>query len=246
MNRTIIPRKFAMAAGAAALTACALAPGLAQAQRIVYDPSNYAQAVQQVTHLTEQLAVLRQQYQQLQQTYAALSHLPQSALNGLGQQLNVNQFRNALPAQSSVLAAVMNGSELGMGTLASAAQGYRNQNQVYAPTAEDFQAQEMLRNANSVAGSQAVASELYQSAANRVTALQGIEGQLASAPDTKAVADIQARIAAEQAYIQAQQVQAQSLAMWQASQERNQQQRGEEERRRQVDALIEAAKARGG
>lgn len=245
MNRTMIPRKF-LGAGATALAALALAPGLAQAQRIVYDPSNYAQAVQQVTQLTEQLAVLRQQYQQLQQTYAAIAHLPQNALNGLSQRLNISQFRNALPAQSSVLAAVMNGSDLGMGTLASAAQGYLSQNQVYAPAAADFQAQEMLRNANSVAGSQAMASELYQSAANRVTALQGIESQLASAPDSKAVADLQARIAAEQAYIQAQQVQAQSLAMWQASQERNQQQRSEEERRRQVDALIEAAKAHGG
>ena len=140
----------------------------------------------------------------------------------------------------------MNGSGLGPGILGSAAQGYLNENRIYAPTGQDFNAQEMQRNANSVAGAQAMASELYQSAANRVTALQGIERQLANAPDTKAVADIQARIAAEQAYIQAQQVQAQSLAMWQASQERNQQQRGDEERRRQIDKLIESAKARGG
>jgi len=63
---------------------------------------------------------------------------------------------------------------------------------------------------------------------------------------SKAVADIQARIAAEQAYIQAQQVQAQALAMWQASQERNQDQRKNEDRRRQTDDLIEQAKARGG
>jgi type IV secretion system protein VirB5 len=81
-----------------------------------------------------------------------------------------------------VVGSVMNGTVLGPGSFGSAAQGYLNQNRIYAPTGQDFQAQEMQRNANSVAGAQAMASELYQSAANRVAALQGIETQLASAP----------------------------------------------------------------
>jgi type IV secretion system protein VirB5 len=172
--------------------------------------------------------------------------VPSNAVNQLGQQLNVDQFRNALPSQSNVLGSVMNGTTLGSDNLGSTAQGYLNQNRVYAPTGSDFQAQEMQRNAYSVAGTQAMASELYQSAANRVSALQGIEGQLAAAQDAKAVADLAARINAEQTYIQAQQVQAQSLAMWQQSQQRNQDQRQEEQRRQSIDALIEQAKARGG
>lgn len=233
-------------AGAAALILSSAAAPPAQALDIVYDPSNYAQAVQQVTQLTQQLTVMQQQYQQLMQTYQAIAHLPQGVLNDLGRQLNVNQFRNALPTQSSVLGAVMNGQGLGPGSLGEAAQAYLKQNRIHAPAARDFQATEMQRNASSVAGTQAMASELYQSAANRITMLQGIESQLAGATDAKAVGDLQARIAAEQAYIQAQQVQAQSLAMWQASQERNHQQRGEEERRWQIDNLIEAAKAHGG
>lgn len=235
--------------GTAALVLGLAATGPAQAQVRVYDLANYLQSVEQVTHLTQQLTVMRQQYQQLQQTYAAMAHLPQSAVNDLGRQLNVNQFRNALPAQSRVLGAVMNGAGLegvDSGSLAASAQSHLQQNRIYAPAARDFQALEMQRIANSVAGAQAMASELYQSAADRVVALQDMESQLAGAPDSKAVADLQARIAAEQAYIQAQQVQAQSLAMWQASQERNQQQRSEEERRRQIDNLIEAAKAHGG
>lgn len=233
-------------AGAAALTIGGAVIGPAHAYKLVYDPSNYAQAVEQVAQLIQQLQVMQQQYEQLMQTYQAIAHLPQTALNQLGQRLNVDQFRNALPSQSSVLGSVMNGTALGSGSFGSAAQGYLNQNRVYAPPGQDFQAQEMQRNANSVAGAQAMASELYQSAANRVAALQGIETQLANAPDAKAVADLQARLAAEQAYIQAQQVQAQSLAMWQASQERNEAQRRDEERRRQIDSLIEQAKAHGG
>lgn len=216
------------------------------AQLITFDPTNYVQAVQQVVQLTQQLQVMRQQYQQLMQTYQALSHLPDESLRQMGQQLNIDQFRNVLPAQSSLLASMMNGTGLGTGNLGSVARNYLQQNMIHAATGRDFQALEMRRNANSIAGLQAMASELYQSAADRVSALQGIESQLAGAPDTKAVADIQARIAAEQAYIQAQQVQAQSLAMWQASQERNQQHRTLEERRRQVDDLIEQSKAHGG
>lgn len=217
-----------------------------QGATIVYDPSNYGQAVQQVSQLTQQLALMQQQYQQLMQAYQAIAHLPQAALKDLGQRLNVDQFRNALPAQSSVLGAIMNGTSAGTGELNVAIEGYANQNRIYFPAGQDFQANEMQRNAQGVAGAQAVASELYQSAANHVVALQGMEDLLASAPDAKAVADIQARLLVEQAYIQAQLVQAQSLAIWQASQERNQVQRAQEERRRQIDQLIDAAKAHGG
>ena len=233
-------------AGAAALAIYGTVPGAAQAQWVVTDPGNTAQAVEQVVQMVKQLAVMRQQYDQLMQTYQAISHAPQGVLNQLGEKLNVDQFRNALPSQSSALGAVMNGSDLGTGNFGTAASGYVKENRVHAPTGQDFQAKEILRNANSVAGAQAMASGLYQSAANRIGALQGLENQLASAPDAKAVADIQTRIAAEQAYIQAQQVQAQALAMWQASQERNQEQRSREERRRQTDRLIEEAKAKGG
>jgi type IV secretion system protein VirB5 len=246
MERTETTMRQQILASAAALLICGAVPNSSTAQVITFDPTNYVQALQQVVQLTQQLRVMQQQYQQLMQTYQAISHLPDNVLRQVGQQLNIDQFRNALPSQSSILASAMNGTGLGTGNLGLAARNYLKQNLIYAPGGKDFQSMEMQRNANSVAGSQAMASELYQSAANRVAALQGIEGLLASAPDAKAVADIQARIAAEQAYIQAQQVQAQSLAMWQASQERNQQHRTLEERRRQVDDLIEQAKAHGG
>jgi type IV secretion system protein VirB5 len=228
---------------ALALAICGAVSGLAHAQLVVIDPSNLAQAVEQVTQLVQQLKVLQEQYAQLQATYAAIAHAPQGQLNQLGAQLNVDQYRNALPTQSSTLGAVMNGTGQGTGNLASSTQNYLGQNRVYAPTGTDFQAQEMQRRATSVAGSQAMAAELYQSASNRITTLRAIEAQLANAPDAKAVADIQARLLAEQTYIQAQQVQAQSLAMWQASQQRNEEQRRDEDRRREIDRLIDKIKA---
>lgn len=237
-------RKYLLS-GAAVLSIC-MAAAPAPAQWTVIDPSNLAQAVQQVKELQTQIQVMQQQYQQMMQTAQAVSHLPQDALNQLGQQLSVPQFRNPLASSSTDISAIMNGSGLGSGQLGAAAQGYLDQNRVYAPTGQDFQAQQMNRNANSIAGAQAMASGLYQSAASHLQTLQSLEGQLASAPDAKAIADIQARLTMEQAAFQAQQVQAQSLTMWQDAQERNQDQRNDELRRQQIDNLIEQAKAHGG
>ncbi|PWC40951.1 type IV secretion system protein [Azospirillum sp. TSO35-2] len=231
---------------AATVTVIAAAALPARAQYQVLDVTNLARNIEQVQQLAQQLQVMQQQYQQLLNTYQAVAHAPSDALNQLGRQLNVDPFRNALPAQSGALGSVMNGTTLGPGTLGAVAQGYLERNRVYAPASPDFQAQEMQRNATSVAGAQAMAGELYQSAADRVTALQGIEAQLATASDAKAVADLAARIGAEQAYIQAQQVQAQSLLLWQQAQMRNRDQREQERRRQSIDALIEQAKARGG
>ena len=218
----------------------------ARAQLAVIDPANLAQAVQQVQQMTQQLQAMQQQYQQLQQTYQAIAHAPSEALTELGRQLNAETLRNALPAESGALGAVLEGNALGSGAFGRAAQGQLERNRVYAPAGTDVQAQEMQRSATSIAGAQAMASGLYQSAASRIAALQAIEGQLASAGDAKAVADLAARLSAEQAYIQAQQVQAHSLVLWQQAQMRNQDQREQERRRQSIDALIEQAKARGG
>ena len=169
-----------MLAGAAALAIVGTGSGPATAQMAVIDAKAIIQA-------KAQLDSLRQQYAQLQQTYAAIAHLPQSALRQLGQELNVNQFRNPLGTSSVDVGAIMSGSGIGSGSLGTAAQGYLNQNRVYSPSGQDFRAQQMNRNANSIAGVQAMASQLYQSAATHLTALQGLEGQLASASDSKVI-----------------------------------------------------------
>jgi type IV secretion system protein VirB5 len=221
-------------AGAAVLALTGTGAGPASAQMSVVD-------VKAIVQAKAQLDQLRQQYAQLQQSYSAIAHVPQGALNQLGQQLNTSQFRNPLGTSSADLGAIMNGTGSG-----SAAQDYLDRNRVYSPTGQDFRAQQMNRNATSIAGVQAMAGELYQSSASHITALQGLDGQLAGANDTKAVADIQARIGMEQAAFQAQSVQAQSLAMWQQAQERSENQQRDEVRRQQVDGLIVQAKAHGG
>lgn len=208
--------------------------GAAQAQMAVVDAKALVQ-------LKSQLQQMQAQYQELQRTYRAIAHLPDSAVRQLGRQLNVDQFRNALP-DTTVAGAMLSGR----GHLSGRGQQMLSQNRVYAPSGRDFQAREMARTATSIAGTQAMATDLYASASARINALRAIETQLDRAPDQKAVLDLQARVQSEQAYIQAQQVQAQSLALWQASQQRSDQLRREEQRRQQIDDLIEQAKAKGG
>jgi type IV secretion system protein VirB5 len=239
MRRQILARAAAVAIG----TGLA---GPVRAQWEVIDPANLEQSIEQVAQLVQQLQLLQQQYEQLVRTYEAVAHLPDAALNELARQLDVDRLRNALPGASGVLGSVMNGAGLGPGGFGVVVLGYLDENRVYTPDGADFQAEQLRRNATSVAGAQAMASELYRSAADRVSLLRGIERQLAGAVDAKAAADLQARLAAEQAYVQAQQVQAQSLAMWQQAQERNRLQRQEERRRQEIDRLIDEAAARGG
>lgn len=228
-------------AGVSALVICVMvSPASAQLGSFVYDPSNYAQALNQVRELQKQYQTLQQSLQTAKSTLDSVKHLPDRAVNDLGQQLNVDQFRNALPSAPNVNT-MLNGQALG-----AQAQQYLQQNRVYQPGGTDFGSRELGRNAQSIANSQSLASGLYNSATNRIEALRGLEGALAGAPDAKAVADIQARIAAEQAYIQSQQVQAQALQMWQDAQTRNEGQRREEQSRQELDTLIERAKARGG
>ncbi|WP_234422626.1 type IV secretion system protein [Sphingomonas aurantiaca] len=227
-------------AGVSALVLCVAAPASAQFGGVVYDPSNYAQALEQVRQLQQQYAKMQEQLQTAKSTLDSVSHLPDQALNQIGQQFNTQQLRQALPTGDGVQN-LLNGEQLN-----AQAQQFLNKNRVYQPTGDDFAAQEMTRNGQSIANQQAMANSLYQSSTARINALQGLEGQLAGAKDAKSVADISARIQQEQAYIQAQQVQAQSLQMWQAAQERNAQQRSDEQRRQRVESMIAEAKARGG
>jgi type IV secretion system protein VirB5 len=216
------------------------APASAQFGGVVYDPSNYAQALEQVRQLQQQYAKMQEQLQTAKSTLDSVSHLPDQALNQASQAFQKPELRQALPTGSGVQD-LLNGEQLN-----AQAQQFLNKNRVYQPTGDDFAAQEMTRNSQSIANQQAMANSLYQSSTARINALQGLESQLSTAKDAKSVADISARIQQEQAYIQAQQVQAQSLQMWQAAQQRNAEQRSDEQRRQRVESMIAEAKARGG
>lgn len=195
-----------------------------------------AREAARIQQVVQQIQFLKSQLQEMQNVYASVAHLPDTALAQLGQQLNVSQFRNPLPTATGAIGSLMNGT--GMGSLSGLGQRYLNQNRVYTSPDQDAGAASMATNANSIAGVQSIADQLYQSAAAHNEALQGLEGQLENAPDAKAVADISARVQLEQTYIASQQVQAQAISTWQQAQVRSYEQQRRESRRCYIDAVL--------
>lgn len=210
---------------------------------IVTDFGAIAQAVNQLHQLQQHYTLLLQQYQQLQATYSAVAHLPGAANQQLQQQLA--PFHNPLGTNSTGVGTMLSGTGIGTGVVGQLQARFLLNNRVYAPAGSDPAAISLNQNAVSIAGSQAMANQLYQSASDHAQALQGIESQLATAPDAKTAADLQARASTEQAYFQSQTIQAQALAMWQDAQQRNADQQRVELRRQQIDALIAQARANG-
>ena len=102
---------------AAALTLVGAMTAPAHALDVVYDPSNYAQAVQQVTQLTQQLAVMQQQYQQLVMTYQALTRV--TDLGSAVSALNMMGIRNPLPINPYAAQSLLNGTGGASGMLNS-------------------------------------------------------------------------------------------------------------------------------
>lgn len=192
-----------------------------------------------IQQVAQQITTMKSQLMQLENVYGSVAHMPAEALAMLGQQLNIQQFRNPLPTENGVINSIISGAG-SMGSLTRLGQQYLDQNHVYDPSQSGgFAAASMGTNAASIAGVQSMADQLYQSAAAHTTALQGLEAQLATAPDEKAIADISARVQLENTYIASQQVQAQAISTWQQAQVRNSDQQRRESRRCYIDAVLQ-------
>lgn len=206
---------------------------------VVFDPTVFAQTVATVEQLSNQLAVMQQQYNQLVQTYQAVAHLPDTALQTLAAQLNTQQFRAPVTTDANAVVS----SIAGLTNVGAAAQRFLQQNGIYAAPGRDFLAMQLALRGNSVASVQGMVNELYASATQHAQALQALEGQLNGAPDSKAVGDIAARIQIEQAHLQAHQIQAQTLIAFQAAQQRNEDTQRDQLRRCQYDEVLAAGRS---
>ena len=116
-------------------------------------------------------------------------------------------------------------------TIASLLSGNLSANNVYTPQPTDWSAQQMIENAQSLAGIQALSQRAYQAGADRLLQLAGLRVRLATANDPKEVMDLQAQIAAAQSDAQAQQIQAGNIQTLAALQPRVMEQRDEEHER---------------
>jgi hypothetical protein len=148
---------------------------------------------------------------------------------------------NPLP-QITQLEGMLSGNGF-TGQLGSLVQQFVHQNQAYAPTGTDWQAQEMLRSANITAGQMALGNQLYSSAQQRIQGLSELEASLATSSDPKETLDLIARSNIENGVAQAQALQGQSLFIMQQAQQQAEQQREAEALRQGADQLVTTAQS---
>lgn len=214
--------------------------GTARAQMAVIDNTAIAQLLNQVRTAEQQYQELVASYTQLQATYRAVAQL--TNVNALAPELEQPLMQNPVP-DTALLPGMLNGlsppSQLG-GKLASLAQQYLGQNQVYQPQGQDFEAQQLRAGATTTAEIEAVATQNLEALQAREAALPQIQDQLNSAGTIQQVAAIQARLSAEGNYVQAQMAQAENLQILAAEQTEASEQAQQQAERQSEEQAVQA------
>ncbi|MDI7776573.1 type IV secretion system protein [Asticcacaulis sp. EMRT-3] len=176
--------------------------GTAHAQVVVYDPTNYLQALRQV-------AAWQQQYQQMASAIQTLQTSLQQAktqyqsLTGsrnLGEILNNPLLKGVVPSDIASVYNQLNGR--GTSGLTAAGLSLRTQDAVY--TCDNLSGE--LRTACEAALDATSQAQAYQQNANtlldeRGQQLSDLQGQINGTQDPKAIAELQARIQIAQAEV---------------------------------------------
>ncbi|PDS63903.1 P-type DNA transfer protein VirB5 [Rhizobium anhuiense] len=224
---------------ALAMMVALLPAGTAFAQGIpVIDETAIAKQIESITQLKSQLDTLNQQLQQAQQLYASLNKLTNMAdVAGL---LNDPSIRKALPQDFNAIEGLLKGS--GSGVFAISASKFLEENSTYRTDANDFYAQELARAQNQNAGQMSLGQQIYDAATKRIDGIDQLRQQISGAADAKDIADLQARLQAETAFLQTDVLRMQALQMVQQAQVQVDDQRRAEDWRKRLDAMAEALK----
>jgi type IV secretion system protein VirB5 len=224
---------------AVALAAMTAVP--AHAQQVVYDPTSFAQMVKDARTAIEQLDSLKAQVQQGEELFASLNEL--SNVNAIADWLGLPEIRNPLPDMATLRSAA-NGDLSALGDLAERADAIRRETRVYTPDAPSAAADALERSGARTARDLAIGEAVDRSATDRLEGLETLRRALDTAPNARAVMDLNARLAAEQALIQNEQIRLQGLALTQAAEARLEDQRAREriaaERSVRMDAYRQA------
>jgi type IV secretion system protein VirB5 len=179
--------------------------------------ANTARWAQQVEQMTSQIDQMKQQYQSI------------TGSRGMGGIMDNPELRDYLPQDwQAVYDSVKTGGYSGLS--GRAGQIY-NDNKVYDACANfAVAAQRTSCEAQAVKGAQdkAFALDAYDKAKGRLQQIDGLMGRISQTQDPKAIAELQGRIAAEQAMIQNEQTKLQMYQMVAQAEDRLQQQRQRE------------------
>jgi len=205
--------------------AALLAASPAGAQEIVHDPMNYASLIQQAETGINQLKQLQQQVSQGQRLYDGFNTA--SHVGALATVLDNPAVRAVLPDVAAFSAAAK-GDFSGLQQIGQQAAQIRQANRLYTPPTGDAAGQDLEAAGDRAARDLALGQQTATAGAQRLTGLQTLAAAIDTAPDARAVMDLQARLAAEHAMTANDQLRLQGLAMAQGAEDRIQAQRDTE------------------
>ena len=199
------------AVSAAVMLGLGVAPA-AHAQMAVIDVAAIKQLVAQINYWKQQIDAMKKELDQLQKTHAALT-----GPRGMQALLPLNDLqRNYLPKDWAGVAAVLDGTSAQYGALAAAVeQGVAQRavltaDRLAAMTDGERASIEQAR--RSSVGMAVMTREAYREAGARFASLAQLVQAIGQASDAKAIADLQGRIAAEQAMLENEQAKLAVLA----------------------------------
>ncbi|WPH23875.1 type IV secretion system protein [Variovorax paradoxus] len=195
-----------------------LAPLHAKAGIPVIDITAVANLIQQVMYWQQQISGMQKQYDQLKESKDQLTrtHNAMTGSRGMEQLLPTSELaRNYLPPNYGELMGTLNGSSGSYAGLASQVQSIMKANSVLSGTQLEGLSPELRQvveqGRQSAALLNGMTQNAYQNTSQRFSALQLLIDRIASAPDPKAIQDLQARIQAEQNMLTNEQTKLQSL-----------------------------------
>src|SRR3954452_16324280 len=237
-NPMINQRKPAVIASLSVMILLIASPAGAE---IVFDPSVFARQFEQLTELTKQvdtltsqLKVAQDQLNQAKQLYDSFNK--RTNANDIGALLNTPQFRKVLPQQFADIEKLVAGQ--GSGNFANSINQYLNQNRAYAGNSgNSYYQSELDRIARQTGTKHSMGQAVYDTASQRVDALEELRTRISSATDVKETLDLSARLQAEQALLQNDVLRMQGLAMIQQARMDMDGQRERERRRQLIDEM---------
>ncbi|UVW30683.1 P-type DNA transfer protein VirB5 [Massilia sp. H6] len=196
----------------------------AQAGIPVIDAASLAQSVQQVLAWGKQYAQMGQQYTQLVNSYnqAVTTHNSLNGSRGMESLVNNPAVRRYLPNEWNQTMNLLN-SPGGYTGLQGKINGIRAAAQItgIGDTSLDpasAAGKAFVGAQNQVAMNRALSEEGYKQASDRITSIQSLIDKIGDAPEAKDVADLQARIQAEQVMVQNELVKLHLMAQLQQAQ----------------------------
>ncbi|CCJ51898.1 P-type DNA transfer protein VirB5 [Bordetella parapertussis] len=185
-------KKLVLTAAVAAILGGA---GPAMAQGIpVFDGTRAADFIQQFTRMKEQLDTAKDQLAEAQRMYESMT-----GGRGLGDVLRNAQLREFLPEDLQTVYDSANGG--GYAGISGSLKDILRDEEL-SGSVEEMERRIQARSLNAAATDKAVGLRAYEGAQQRLAQIEGLMDEISRTQDQKAIEELQARIAGEQAAIQ--------------------------------------------